>query len=103
LAWSWGVKFKPIYGFIFHSIFIPERGDGGQTGGEISVLSSLATAIPPYQSGMKKKSSKSRKFNTPVGNPKKWPSSCPPKKMTEQLVFSVGFFFFWLVKFMLSF
>jgi len=30
----WGVKFKPIYGFIFHSIFIPGRGDGGQAGGE---------------------------------------------------------------------
>jgi len=24
----WGVKFKPIYGFIFHTIFIPSRGVG---------------------------------------------------------------------------
>jgi len=29
------------------------------------ILSSLATAIPPYKSGMTKKSSKSLKFNTP--------------------------------------
>jgi len=27
-----------------------------------------------------KKSSKSLKFNTSVGNPQKWPSSCPPQK-----------------------
>ena len=34
---TWGVKFEPIYWFIFHSIFIPNGGDGGQVGGEIWV------------------------------------------------------------------
>jgi len=36
-ATTWGVKFEPIYWFIFHSIFIPNGGDGGQAGGEIWV------------------------------------------------------------------
>jgi len=52
----WGVKFKPIYGFIFHSIFIPGRGDGGQAGGKISVyIEFIGDSNPTLQIGDEKK------------------------------------------------
>ncbi len=57
--YPWGVKFEPIYWFIFHSIFIP---NGGMVGFRAVkswfILSSLPPVYPPYKSGVKKKSSR---------------------------------------------
>jgi len=69
-VWIWGVKFEPISEFIFHPIFIPNEGDGGQTGGEIWVyIEFIAARLPTLQILGEKKVIPYLKFNTPVWSP----------------------------------